>query len=310
MTLPWGNGRPFSASIIQRIAMKRLVLFLLLVFVGQAALALEPYVRASKLPPAELPAQLAAVEKKLGDAGFTVIGRHLPKGLPQNGTLVVTDSGLLEAIRSIGGSAVVASGIRVGVQANGNVSYMNPDYWYRAFLRGKFGSAQGAVKATQARLVQALGEGKPFGGNVDEDDLPSYRYMFGMERFDSSNSELATHASFEEALASVQANLAKNVADTSKVYEVVLPEQKIAVFGVAMNSPDSGEGWWVNKIQGADHVAALPYEIFIVGNKVYALYARYRIALAWPDLGMGQFMGIINAPDAIRDIMNRVASKP
>jgi hypothetical protein len=234
----------------------------------------------------------------------------MPKGLPQNGTVVVTDPGILEAIRSIGGSAVVASGIRVGVQANGSVSYMNPDYWYRAYLRGKFSSAQAAVKAAQDRLVQALGEGKPFGGNVAEDGLPSYRYMFGMERFDSGNSELVTHASFEEALASVQANLGKNVGNTSKVYEVVMPEQKIAVFGVAMNSPDSGESWWVNKIDGSEHVAALPYEIFIVGNKVYALYARYRIALAWPDLGMGKFMGIVNAPQAIQDTMSRLAAKP
>ena len=57
-------------------------------------------------------------------------------------------------------------------------------------------------------------------------------------------------------------------------------------------------------------MAALPYEIFIVGNKVYALYARYRIALAWPALGMGQFMGIINAPDAIHDTMSRLAGAP
>lgn len=290
--------------------MKRLFLCLLLVFVGQGALAVEPYVRASQLPPAEVAVQLAELEKKLSAAGFTVIGRHLPKGIAQNGTLIVTDPGILEAIRAIGGSAVVASAIRVGVQANGTVSYMNPDYWYRAYLRGKFGSAQAAVTAAQARLVQALGEGKPFGGNVDAEDLPNYRYMFGMERFDAGNSELVTHASYEEALASVRTNLANKVADASQVYELSMPEKKIAVFGVAMNSTDSGEGWWVNKIEGSEHVAALPYEIFIVDNKVYALYARYRIALAWPDLGMGKFMGIINAPTAIQNTMSRVATKP
>jgi hypothetical protein len=55
-------------------------------------------------------------------------------------------------------------------------------------------------------------------------------------------------------------------------------------------------------------MAGLPYEIFIVGNRVYALYARYRIALAWPALGMGQFMGIMNAPERIRGTLTRVAS--
>ena len=290
--------------------MKRLILCLFLLLLSQASMALAPYVEGAKLGAADLPAQLAAVEKKLQAAGLSVIGRHTPKGLAQSGSLVVTDRGILDAVRAIGGSAVVAAGIRVGVQSNGTVSYMNPDYWYRAYLRGKFGQAQAAVKAVQARLVQALGEGPSFGGDVPEGDLANYRYMFGMERFDSDNSELAAHASFEEALATVQANLAKGSGDTGKVYEVTMPERKIAVFGVAMNSADSGESWWVNKINGAAHVAALPYEIFIVDNKVYALYARYRIALGWPALGMGQFMGIINAPDAIRDIMSRVASKP
>ena len=80
----------------------------------------------------------------------------------------------------------------------------------------------------------------------------------------------------------------------------------MAVFGVAMNSASDGEGWWVNKI-GTDFPAALPYELFIVNNKVYALYARYRIALGWPALGMGQFMTIINAPEAIRNTMVRLA---
>jgi hypothetical protein len=47
--------------------------------------------------------------------------------------------------------------------------------------------------------------------------------------------------------------------------------------------------------------------LFIVDNQVFALYARYRIALAWPALGMGQFMGIINAPDAIRKTLSRLA---
>jgi len=128
-----------------------------------------------------------------------------------------------------------------------------------------------------------------------------------MERFDAANSELGTHATFEGALKVVQDNLARGLGDTQRVYEVVMPAQKVAVFGVAMNSASDGEGWWVNKI-GAGHPAALPYELFIVDNKVYALYARYRIALAWPALGMGQFMGIINAPEAIRNTLARLAS--
>jgi hypothetical protein len=286
--------------------MKKLFLLGALLCSTQVCLALAPYLQASKLSAADLSTQMTQVEKKLQAEGFTVIGKHTPKGIPGHASLVVTDPAVLEAIRTIGGSAVIAAGIRVGVLADGTVSYMNPDYWYRAYLRGQFKSAQVAVKSVQTRLAKALGEGSGFGGDVPEADLASYRYMFGMERFDSPNSELSTHASFEEALKAVQGNLANGVGTTSRVYEVLMPEKKMAVFGVAMNSQSEGENWWVNKI-GADHMAGLPYELFIVDNKVYATYARYRIALAWPALGMGQFMGIINAPEAIRNTLTHVA---
>lgn len=290
--------------------MKRLFASVLLAMATPWCLALAPYVQGSKLAAADIGSQLNQVEAKLKAAGFTTLGRHTPKGVPQSAALVVADPALQSQVAALGGSAIVASGIRVGVMADGTVSYMNPAYWYRAYLRGNYGKAEAAVKAAQAKLVAALGTGEGFGGDVPEGDLANYRYMFGMERFDSDNSLVGTHASFEKALATVQNNLAKGVADTSKVYEVVNADKKIAVFGVAMNSQDSGEGWWVNKIDGATHPAALPYELFIVDGKVYALYARFRIALAWPALGMGQFMGIINAPDAIASIMTKVATSP
>ena len=288
------------------LTMKKAILWCTLLLSTQVCLATAPYLQASKLPAADLSTQLAQVEKKLQLEGFTVVGRHTPKGLPTHASLVVTDPAILETIRTMGGPSIIASGIRVGVQSDGTVSYMNPDYWYRAYFRGPFKTAQTPAKAVQARLARALGDGAAFGGDVAEADLPNYRYMFGMERFDSANSELATHASFEEALKTVQDNLSKGVGNTSRVYDVVMADRKLAVFGVAMNDTGDGEGYWVNKI-GADHIAGMPYEIFIVGNKVFALYARYRIALAWPALGMGQFMGIISTPDAIRSTLSRVA---
>ena len=286
--------------------MKKALLCCTLLLSTQACLATAPYLQASKLPAGNLTTQIAQVEKKLQSEGFTVIGRHTPKGLPSYASVVVTDPAMLEAVGAIGSSAIIAAGIRVGVQSDGTVTYMNPDYWFRAYLRGQFKAAQGPAKAVHLRLVKALGEGASFGGDVPEADLPNYRYMFGMERFDSPNSDLGTHASFDEALKTVQDNLAKGVGNTSRTYELVMADRKLAVFGVAMNDPGDGEGGWVNKI-GPDHIAGMPYEIFIVGNKVFALYARYRIALAWPALGMGQFMGIINTPEAIRNTLSRVA---
>ncbi len=270
------------------------------------ALALQPYVNGGKLAAADLAGAVAMVEQKLSGAGLTVLGVHMAKGLPKQATVVVSDAGMADAIKGIGGSAVVGLPIRVGVKADGSVSYANLEYWQRAYLRKDYGKAEPAVKAAAVKLEQALGGGPAFGGDVKTEDLANYRYMFGMERFDSGNSLLKEYANFDDAVKAVRDNLAKGVKATSKVYEVVVPERKIAVFGVAMNDPEYGEGWWVNKI-GADHVAALPWEVFVVNGKVHALYGRYRTALAWPSLGMGQFMGISIHPDRTREMLEAVA---
>jgi hypothetical protein len=98
------------------------------------------------------------------------------------------------------------------------------------------------------------------------------------------------HAAAEPAVRTVQASLARGVGATVKVYEVVLPQHQLAVFGVALNDADTGEGGWAGQI-GPDRVAALPYGIDVVGGKVDSPYARDRIALAWAGAGQGPVHG-------------------
>lgn len=285
--------------------MRMLIAVLALVH-SSLALAVNPYIAGDKVNGGDVKSVMAQVEGKLSTAGFTVLGRHLPPGLPQYGTVVVTEKSMLDALAAIGGSAIAGAGIRVGVKADGSVSYINPDYWYRAYLRKDFSKAEPVVRALQQKLAKVLGAGKPFGGDVKAEDLPTYRYMFGMERFDSPRNELNGYRSFEDALKTIRDNLAKGAHRTAQVYEVVIPENKLAVFGVAMNDPEYGEEWWVRKI-GADHVAALPWEIYVVNDKAYALYGRYRTALGWPELGMGTFMTIMNHPDKAHETLTGVA---
>jgi hypothetical protein len=285
--------------------MKKIITSFALAAFSILAHALQPYVSGDKVSGGDLKGVMTAAEQKLTAAGFTVVGRHQPAGLPQHASIIVTEPGFSAALTQIGGTAVVGLPIRVGVKADGSTSYQNLEYWQRAYLRQDYAKAEAAIKATAAKLQQTLGAGKTFGGEVKSEDLPTYRYMAGMERF-PDKSELKVHASFDEAVKTIRENLAKGVAKTAKVYEVVMPEKKLAVFGVATNDPEDGEGWWAKKI-GADHVAALPWEIFVVDNKAYALFPRYRTALAWPDLGMFQFMGISSHPDSTAAMMAKVA---
>jgi hypothetical protein len=286
--------------------MKRTLAVLALLLWAPLALALSPYFYGDKVAAGEIPAVLDQVEAKLTKAGFKVVGKHVPPGLPGYGVVVVTEPGLLAAVHKLGGVNIVGAPIRIGVKADGTVSYMNLDYWERAYFRKLFPHAERAVRAAQAKLAKALGAGKAFGGSVDKGDLAGYQYMFGMEGFDSDKNVVMEHLGFDDAVKTIQDNLARGVGKTSKVYEIIMPDKKIAVFGVALNDPKEGEGWWVKTV-GAENIAALPYEIYVVNNKVGHLFARFRIALGWPNVGMGSFMRVVEAPGVIRDTLTEVA---
>ncbi len=287
--------------------MKKIFLLLAMLVWAPLALAIAPYITADKVTGGDVKSVMAQVEKKLTAEGFTVVGRLSPAGMQQYyAVVVVTDKGIQDAIAVIGGSAIVGSAIRVGVRSDGSVSYINPDYWYRAYFRKQFSAGEHAVKAVTEKLKTALGAGKTFGGDINPDKLPGYNYMIGMEKFDSDKNELKAYPSFESAVKAVQDNLAKGTNNTSKVYEVIIPGKKIAVFGVALNDLKMGDGAIAKKI-GPDNIAAFPYEIYIVNGKVNALYGRYRLAIGWPNLGMGTFMGVSDAPDAILEALTGVA---
>jgi hypothetical protein len=279
----------------------------LLMLVSPMVWALSPYVYGNRVAAnADVNVVMANVEAKLTKAGFNIIGKYAPPGLPGYGVIVATDNAMLGTIKRLGGANIVGAGIRIGVKSDGVVSYINPEYWYRAFFRKGYGTAEKTVKALQTKLAKTLGSRGVFGGDVAKADLVEYQYMFGMESFESDKNLLMEHLSFDDAINTIRDTLARGVGKTQKVYEVVMPDKKIAVFGVAMNEPKEGEGWWVKTV-GADNIAALPYEIFVLDTKVNHLFARYRIALGWPAVGMGQFMRIVEAPYIIQETLAHVA---
>ncbi len=286
--------------------MRKFLATLFLVCFAPLSWALSPYFQGDKVQAGEVRAVIAQVEAKLTKSGFNVVGKYAPSGLPGYGVVVVTEPGLINAVRNLGGASIVGSPIRIGVKNDGSVSYENLEYWLRAYFRKQYPPAEKAVKATHAKLAKALGAGKPFGGDVDRKDLADYQYMFGMEGFESDKNMLMEHLAFEDAVKAIQDNLARGVGKTTKVYEIIQPDKKLAVFGVAFNDAKEGDGWWV-KTAGVDNFAALPYEIYVVNNKASHLFARFRIALGWPNVGMGSFMRIVEAPAIIRDTLTMVA---
>lgn len=286
--------------------MKWMTAWVLLVF-SSVSWAIAPYIQGNPVAGGTVQAVASAVETKLKGNGFKVVGKYFPKDLAGYGVVIVTDGDMLGEVGSAGGHAVLGAAIRVGVKADGSVAYTNPDYWYRAYFRKAFDKKEAAVKALQTRLQDALGAGKGMGGDETAASLSNYRYMIGMERLDSYKNKLAEYGSFNEAVKTVRENLAKGAGKTTKVYEIIMPDRKMAVFGVAMNDGANSDGEWLKKIDMQESIAGLPYEVYVVDKEVGSPHGRYRIALAFPDVGMGQFMRISSLPNVIIETMSAVA---
>ncbi len=289
---------------------------LLLLGIGNAMAAdvlLKPFVLGSK--------GAGTVAEKTGQAkaaleanGFTVVGDYSPYADAE--ILVVTSDELKKnaAGSEHGGFGAIQ---RVAITKSNNevqVSYTNPVYMANVYRM------KGDLSSVAAQLGTALGRMEEFGSEkgMTASQARKYHYMFGMEYFDEP-SLLAEYASYEEAVQSVDAKLSANKNGVTKVYRVDIPGKKESVFGVALKAPTEAgkymdDRFIMSEIDFHDvkSTAHLPCEVLVSDNKVYALYARFRIAINFPDLSMmgkNSFMNIMKTPDAIRDVLQKTVQK-
>jgi hypothetical protein len=271
---------------------------------------LKPFVLAYK-GPGDQAAKVEEVKKALTASGFQVVGSYTP--YPGTTLIAVTNDELKRtAAQSEHGGFGAA--MRVAVVKAGNevqVSYTNPAYWANAYRM------KNDLAGVSAALEKALGRVEEFGAKgLSASKLRKYHYMMGMEYFDEP-SVLAEYKSYEEGVKTVEANLAKGVAGVTKVYRIDIPGKQETVFGVAMKGKTEADKYMDDKyimseidFKEVKSAAHLPYEILVSGNKAYALYARFRIAVSFPDLSMmgkNSFMNIMKSPEAIRKALTLAA---
>ncbi|MDO8263758.1 MAG: hypothetical protein Q7T21_11120 [Gallionella sp.] len=301
---------------MKRMTLKHVILSALLLFSTGNAMSddekLKPFVLGSK--GAGTVAEKAEQAKAaLVAGGFTLVGDYSPYA--DAVILVVTNDELKKnaADSEHGGFGAIQ---RVSITRSKDevqVSYTNPVYMANVYrMKGDLGGVA-------TGLAAALGRVEEFGARgMTARQARKYHYMIGMEYFDEP-SVLAEYASYEEAVQAVDAKLADNKNGVSKVYRVDVPGKKESVFGVAMKGATEADKYRddrfiMSEIDFRDikSTAHLPYEVLVSGNKVYALYARFRIAISFPDLSMmgkNSFMNIMKSPDAIRDVLKKTVQK-
>ncbi len=288
--------------------MKNLLISILLLLStpsSHAETLLKPFILAST-ENAPIETVKDATLQKISQAGFKLAGQYSP----YKGTLIlVITSDLLTEVAARSDQGAYGATIRVALtQADSGVqvSYNNPTYLSHAYrLNSDLGQIAEKLKST-------LGFQQEFGAaeGLSPSALRKYHYMFGMEYFDDP-SDLGEFKDYDQAVKVVESGLFAKKGGTSKVYRIDIPNKQETVFGVHLTQECSSDQFIMDKIDfmPIKSSAHLPYEILVSGNKVYALYARFRIAINFPDLKMvgdNSFMKIMCAPGAIEDALKEV----
>jgi hypothetical protein len=297
-------------------ALKKLCLSALLVLGMSNVLAdsvmLKPFVLGSR-GAGTVAEKSEQAKMALTAAGFSVVGNYSPYS--DATVLIVTNDELKKnaAASEHGGFGVVQRVAITKVKDEVQVSYTSPVYMANVYRM------KGDLSGVAASMNTALGKVEEFGAakGMTASAARKYHYMVGMEYFDEP-SVLAEYGSYEEAVKSVDAKLSANKNGVARVYRVDVPGKQETLFGVSLKGADAqkymDDQFIMKEIDFHDvkSTAHLPYEVLVSGNKVYALYARFRIAINFPDLsmmGQNSFMNIMKTPEAIRNALQQTVQK-
>ncbi|WP_142783989.1 hypothetical protein [Changchengzhania lutea] len=268
---------------------------------------LSPYIKIGESTESiqELSEKIISVLK---DNSFTVLGTYNPSNKSSLKVIAFTRRDLSDVSIKVKDRGALAAVFKVGlVKKNDKVimSYTNPDYILRAYLRDSYSTYSGAFKTFSADLktvFSAVGnEFVSFGGTVQADKLKKYHYKITMPYF-TDPVVLNEFTTFAEGVKTIENALNSKEGNTKLVYKLVYNNAKVAVFGVGLLNKEDGESYFL-PIIGEDHVAALPYEIILQDKVATMLHGKYRLALHWPDLTMGTFMKIMSTPGDIEDTL-------
>ena len=253
------------------------------------------------------------VSEQLKANGFNILGAYQPVDDGNRWIITYTSDDIISAVKKVGGLTGLATVWRVALTKENEqilISYPTPRYWGNAYFRDNFPKVEELYDSYAKKIEKALaacgeGGGTTFGSlkGLEVDKLRDYKYMIGMPKFNKTK-KLNEFDSFQEAIGKIDDNLANGVTNLELVYEYAIPDMEIKVYGIGL-SGENGETKFMPKIDTAipKHTAFLPYEFIVVGNEVHMLHGRFRIALSFPDLKMGQFMKIVSTPPDIKKLM-------
>ena len=286
----------------------KLTIFLIfLMSIGLMAQTVSPFYNAGQVT-----GTLKSIKEKVKSAliakGFKITGGYHVANKSSLYILTYSSTELRGVCLKVKEQGIIAANLRVGFEKIGDkveISMLNPKYLFLGYLRSAYDANKVVLdrvneKAKQAVKSVAVHQLQSFGGSLKESELKNYHYMAMMPYFDDPI-ELKTFNSFDDAIATLDKNLAAKKGNTKKVYKLLYKKSQRAVYGVALLDKEKGEGYFLPLV-GQKHFTAMPYEIVVEGKEVTMLHGKFRFAMYWPELSMSTFMKISSTPGDIEDI--------
>jgi len=222
---------------------------------------------------------------KLQAAGFEVIAEYA--SVSKGKTLVFTNDALKAEAAKPGRAYAAVLRLFVDDQEK-MISITNPIYFGKAFMQKEY--KHEVYSAALDKINGAFAGLKVSPDKLAFNDLAGFRFMFGMPYYEDGEELGKAMATTAETL-----NKAKAYKKgKSIIFELKLSDT-ITLVGYEL---DKRTKKFVEKI-GRQNAAVLPWTVSIENGQAKTLAPKYYIAVSYPMLDMGQFMGISTVPGAI-----------
>jgi len=234
-------------------------------------------------------------QDKLQAAGFEIVASY--KSVKKGTTIVFTNDALKAEAAKPGRAYAAVSRLFIDDKEK-MISFTNPVYFGKAFMQDDYNHAvfNGVLESINSEFSGL----KASKDQLAFDDLSGYHFMMGMPYYADADELGKPSASNADAVAKAHAYKKGKAV----IFEIKLSENS-TLLGYDLGKRTKK---FVKKI-GRANAAILPYCVAVENGQAQALNAKYYIALSYPLLDMGGFMGIATVPGAIEKDLAKAFKK-
>jgi len=224
------------------------------------------------------------VTAKLKNAGFEIIAVDTVSKKKFDSIVFTND--YLKSLADRPSRGFLAGALRVLIDTEDNITRIsNPRYFVKAFLQEDY--KLGDEKPLLDDLNKAFDKLTPSEDKWEFNALADYQFMIGRPYY--QDQIIAGEGNTSDLIAKLDSAKSKKIVFKMKVGE------GRTLYGVKLHKRTMK---FVDKI-GAKNAGILPWMILIEENQAKALRADYLIAISYPLLDLGGFMGIMTVPGAV-----------